>query len=59
MSESPRSRARRILRYLKLARYQGDDDRLDFIAEVIADAQNEVREGFLRKPTRNEGKVHK
>lgn len=34
------------------------DEAQERLAEAFADAQEEVREGFLRKPTKREPKVH-
>ena len=66
MRLSPNERARRYLRWLEkddCIAFNGtvhfSQDAEERLAEVIADAQEEVREGFMRRPTRNEGKVHK
>jgi len=65
---SPRRRALRFLEWL--AKQPADwkmsfhgasvvsDDVVDRLAEVIADSQEEVRAGFLKKPRTNEAKTH-
>lgn len=68
MSIPHRTRARKFLEWL--AREPDDwkisfhgasvvsDDVVDRLAEVIADAQDELREGFLRRTRKNEAKTH-
>lgn len=66
MSTSPRARARRIIRWMErdsrvvtfrgqVVFSQGVEER---IAEEIAEALDELREGFLRKTRTNEAKTH-
>jgi len=60
MSTSPRSRARSFLRWLQkddCIAYDGvvvftDDAELE-LARVIAEALDELREGFMRKPRKD------
>jgi len=64
----PRRRAEAYLNWL--AQQPGDwrmrfhgapvvaDDVIDRLAEIIADAQDEVREGFLRKPSGRDPHTH-
>lgn len=63
--KSPKSRARSFLLGLGPADVIGfhgvpvfSDDTVERLAEVIADAQEEVRQGFLRKPTKREPTLH-
>jgi ribosomal protein S7 len=58
MSLSPKERAQNVVRWI-ISRWFGrgvdHEEIVERVAEEIADAQNEIREGFLRKPTHGAG----
>jgi len=62
MSTPPTARARRVVRWLnrKGAGWEGvlSEELEERIAEEIADALDELREGFLRRTRTNEPKTH-
>ena len=55
---SPRDRARRFVNWLRHHDVESFDNIEERLAEMIADAQEEVREGFLAKPRGREAKIH-
>lgn len=63
---TPLERAKRFVRHLAnggLTMFRGQllipDETVEFLAEEIADAQEEVRQGFLKPPSGRSEWIHK
>jgi hypothetical protein len=63
VSKPPRHYALRVLRYLEHRRgvhlgLTAQDELIQHVSEIISDALDEMREGFMRKPSGREPKIH-